>query len=185
MTLPYPATALEPEVAAPLILALPKGRILAECGALLARAGVSPAPDYADEESRRLRFPRDMSANACAQRIRRLPRLQHPDLRDARSCQGRCPSLLHFEIGGAQPGLLAHLAHQVARKIDACAVDVASIRNSGRKVDPPGIGGMGGHDAEHIGAIAAAHGAHGKAVLHRRITKAPLPPGEHAGRRGA
>src|SRR5215472_2734032 len=59
MTLPYPATALEPEAAAPLILALPKGRILAECGALLARAGVSPAPDYADDESRRLRFPTD------------------------------------------------------------------------------------------------------------------------------
>ena len=59
MTAPYPATALEPEVTAPLILALPKGRILAECGQLLARAGVIPAPDYADEESRRLRFPTD------------------------------------------------------------------------------------------------------------------------------
>ena len=42
MTAPYPATALEPEVDAPLILALPKGRILAECGQFLARAGVSP-----------------------------------------------------------------------------------------------------------------------------------------------
>ena len=59
MTAPYPAAALEPEVTAPLILALPKGRILAECGQLLARAGVAPAPDYADEESRRLRFPTD------------------------------------------------------------------------------------------------------------------------------
>ena len=36
MTAPFPAAALEPEVAAPLILALPKGRILAECGPLLA-----------------------------------------------------------------------------------------------------------------------------------------------------
>src|SRR6201994_3633552 len=59
MTAPFPATALEPEVTAPLILALPKGRILAECGQLLARAGVTPSPDYADEESRRLRFPTD------------------------------------------------------------------------------------------------------------------------------
>jgi ATP phosphoribosyltransferase len=41
----------------PLILALPKGRILSECGPLLARAGVVPSPDYADEDSRRLRFP--------------------------------------------------------------------------------------------------------------------------------
>ncbi len=40
-----------------LVLALPKGRILAECGVLLARAGIQPAADYADEDSRRLRFP--------------------------------------------------------------------------------------------------------------------------------
>ena len=59
MTAPYPATALEPELSPLLILALPKGRILAECGRLLARAGVAPAPDYADEDSRRLRFPTD------------------------------------------------------------------------------------------------------------------------------
>jgi ATP phosphoribosyltransferase len=59
MTAPYPATALEPELTPTLILALPKGRILAECGQLLARAGVAPAPDYADEDSRRLRFPTD------------------------------------------------------------------------------------------------------------------------------
>ncbi len=40
-----------------IVLALPKGRILEECGPLLAAAGVVPAPDYADESSRRLRFP--------------------------------------------------------------------------------------------------------------------------------
>jgi ATP phosphoribosyltransferase len=45
--------------AAPLVLALPKGRILDECAPLLARAGIRPAPDYADEASRRLRFPTD------------------------------------------------------------------------------------------------------------------------------
>jgi ATP phosphoribosyltransferase len=42
---------------ASLVLALPKGRILDECGPLLAAAGIIPAPDYADEDSRRLRFP--------------------------------------------------------------------------------------------------------------------------------
>src|SRR6201994_4257813 len=57
MTAPYPATALEPVVTGPLILALPKGRILGECGQLLAQAGIAPAADYADDESRRLRFP--------------------------------------------------------------------------------------------------------------------------------
>jgi len=57
MTAPYKAALLEPEIAGPLVLALPKGRILAECGSLLARAGIEPAPDYLDENSGRLRFP--------------------------------------------------------------------------------------------------------------------------------
>lgn len=57
MTVAFPARALAPDDEAPLILALPKGRILAEVGPVLARAGIEPAPDYADESSRRLRFP--------------------------------------------------------------------------------------------------------------------------------
>ncbi len=57
MTVPFRQAALEPEAATGLILALPKGRILAECGKLLARAGIHPAADYTDEDSRRLRFP--------------------------------------------------------------------------------------------------------------------------------
>jgi ATP phosphoribosyltransferase len=40
-----------------LVIALPKGRILDEAGPLLARAGIFPEADYADESSRRLRFP--------------------------------------------------------------------------------------------------------------------------------
>jgi ATP phosphoribosyltransferase len=44
------------EAGGTLILALPKGRILAELGPVLARAGVVPAADYTDEDSRRLRF---------------------------------------------------------------------------------------------------------------------------------
>jgi ATP phosphoribosyltransferase len=64
MTAPFPASALVPvfggpDVTTPLILALPKGRILSECGPLLARAGIAAAPDYTDEDSRRLRFPTD------------------------------------------------------------------------------------------------------------------------------
>jgi ATP phosphoribosyltransferase len=59
MTAPYKAAALEPETTGPIVLALPKGRILAECGQLLAQAGIHPAADYADEDSGRLRFPTD------------------------------------------------------------------------------------------------------------------------------
>ncbi len=57
MTAHARAAALEPELDGKLILALPKGRILGECGPLLARAGITPHPDYADEDSRLLRFP--------------------------------------------------------------------------------------------------------------------------------
>jgi len=56
MTAPFLAASLEPETDQKLILALPKGRILAECGSLLARSGIVPAADYIDEDSRRLRF---------------------------------------------------------------------------------------------------------------------------------
>jgi ATP phosphoribosyltransferase len=45
--------------ARPIVLALPKGRILDECKPLLRRAGIAPAADYADESSRRLRFETD------------------------------------------------------------------------------------------------------------------------------
>lgn len=59
MTAIHPAIVREPEISAPLVLALPKGRILEECAPLLAAAGIRPAADYADEASRRLRFPTD------------------------------------------------------------------------------------------------------------------------------
>jgi ATP phosphoribosyltransferase len=39
------------------VMALPKGRILADCMPLLARMGVVPPADLVDEGSRRLRFP--------------------------------------------------------------------------------------------------------------------------------
>ena len=57
MTAPFPVARLAPESADPLVLALPKGRVLNECAPLLARAGLEPAPDLMDEDSRRLRFP--------------------------------------------------------------------------------------------------------------------------------
>lgn len=44
------------EAEAPLVIALPKGRILKELHPVLAGAGLVPDADYADEDSRRLRF---------------------------------------------------------------------------------------------------------------------------------
>jgi ATP phosphoribosyltransferase len=54
---PMPLSPAPPEDGGPVVLALPKGRILSELGPVLARAGIVPAADYADENSRRLRFP--------------------------------------------------------------------------------------------------------------------------------
>ena len=59
MTAIDPAAALAPLAFTPLVLALPKGRILEECAPLLTAAGIFPAADYLDEASRRLRFPTD------------------------------------------------------------------------------------------------------------------------------
>ena len=42
-----------------LILAVPKGRILDELKPLLAKAGITPEPDFFDEDSRGLRFKTD------------------------------------------------------------------------------------------------------------------------------
>ena len=56
MTALTAAAALVPETDAPLVLALPKGRILGEAATLLAAAGIVPAADCFDEDSRRLRF---------------------------------------------------------------------------------------------------------------------------------
>ena len=49
-------------MAEPLILAVPKGRILEEALPLLARAGIVPEPAFADEGSRALRFTTDNPA---------------------------------------------------------------------------------------------------------------------------
>jgi len=43
-------------MASPIVIAVPKGRILAEAAPLLARAGIEPEPAFADEDSRALRF---------------------------------------------------------------------------------------------------------------------------------
>ena len=59
MTAAFRAEAFEPDSTGPLILALPKGRILSECAPLLHAAGIHPHADYADESSRHLRFATD------------------------------------------------------------------------------------------------------------------------------
>ncbi len=59
MTIAFRDAAFAPDTAAPLILALPKGRILSECAPLLHRAGIHPGNGWNDEHSRHLRFPTD------------------------------------------------------------------------------------------------------------------------------
>ncbi len=53
----FPADPSTPaESGGTLIMAVPKGRILAELSPLMTRAGITPAADFRDENSRRLRF---------------------------------------------------------------------------------------------------------------------------------
>lgn len=53
----------------PLIMALPKGRILGEALPLLARAGIVPEPAFADEDARQLQFATNV-ANLTLIRVR-------------------------------------------------------------------------------------------------------------------
>ena len=57
MSVVFKQASLAPDPAAkPVILALPKGRILSECAPLLAGAGIVPAAGYDNDDSRHLRF---------------------------------------------------------------------------------------------------------------------------------
>lgn len=69
MDQPLPSPAIG-GLAAPLVIALPKGRILRELLPVLSRAGLMPAADCADEDSRRLRFE---TADAAVDVIRVRP----------------------------------------------------------------------------------------------------------------
>jgi ATP phosphoribosyltransferase len=60
MDLPQPLTCAD--ATTDLVLALPKGRILKELAPLLGRAGITPAADLMDEDSRRLRFETNEAA---------------------------------------------------------------------------------------------------------------------------
>ena len=56
MNAPFAHHGTAADAARSLVMALPKGRIMAELAPLLARAGIVPAAALADEDSRRLRF---------------------------------------------------------------------------------------------------------------------------------
>ena len=56
MTAPFLASDLTPDSGGCLVVAIPKGRILAEAVALLRRAGIEPEAGFDDERDRRLRF---------------------------------------------------------------------------------------------------------------------------------
>src|SRR6201991_3205828 len=54
-----PAAAIGRAMPEPVILAVPKGRILSEALPMLARAGIRPEPAFSDPDSRALRFKTD------------------------------------------------------------------------------------------------------------------------------
>src|SRR6516165_12810123 len=84
----------------------------------------------------RLRLTREIRQNACTQCLRRLLRTENPYLRHERARQYRRPALLRFELAGIKTGFLAHLALEVACKIDPRAINVASGNDAAGKIVP-------------------------------------------------
>ncbi len=110
-----------------LILAVPKGRILGELAPLLARAGIEPDADFADEDARQLRFATN-----------------HPDLEIIRVRSFDVATFVAF--GAAQLGVAGNdilmefdfpeLYAPVDLKIGRCRLVVAESRALGEHDDP-------------------------------------------------
>jgi ATP phosphoribosyltransferase len=110
-----------------LILAVPKGRILGELAPLLARAGIEPDADFADEDARQLRFATN-----------------HPDLEIIRVRSFDVATFVAF--GAAQLGVAGNdilmefdfpeLYAPVDLKIGRCRLVVAESRALGERDDP-------------------------------------------------
>ncbi len=110
-----------------LILAVPKGRILSELAPLLARAGIEPDADFADEDARQLRFATN-----------------HPDLEIIRVRSFDVATFVAF--GAAQLGVAGNdilmefdfpeLYAPVDLKIGRCRLVVAESRALGEHDDP-------------------------------------------------
>jgi ATP phosphoribosyltransferase len=110
-----------------LILAVPKGRILSELVPLLARAGIEPEADFADEDARQLRFATN-----------------HPDLEIIRVRSFDVATFVAF--GAAQLGVAGNdilmefdfpeLYAPVDLKIGRCRLAVAEPRALGEHDDP-------------------------------------------------
>ena len=110
-----------------LILAVPKGRILSELAPLLARAGIEPDADFADEDARQLRFATN-----------------HPDLEIIRVRSFDVATFVAF--GAAQLGVAGNdilmefdfpeLYAPVDLKIGRCRLVVAELRALGEHDDP-------------------------------------------------
>jgi len=110
-----------------LVLALPKGRILDECGPLLDGAGILPEADYADENSRKLRFPTN-----------------HPNLDVVRVRSFDVATFVAF--GGAQIGICGsdvlmefdypEIYAPLDLRIGACRISVAEPKATAGTDDP-------------------------------------------------
>jgi len=123
-----PDRMLAPQEPPPIVLALPKGRILAELGPLFDRAGIRPEPDFANEESRKLRFATNL-----------------PDLEIIRVRSFDVATFVAF--GAAQLGIVGNdvlmefnypeLYAPLDLKIGRCRMSVAEPAELGAVDEPP------------------------------------------------
>ncbi len=142
MTAIAKAAALEPEADSRVILALPKGRILSECGPLLAHAGIVPAPTMPTRTAAGCAFPPTIRAStwcACARSM------SPPSSRSARrrSAFAAADVLMEFDY----PEIYAPLD----LGIGGCRISVAEPRETAGSDDPRDMVAGAGRDqiSEH------------------------------------
>jgi ATP phosphoribosyltransferase len=110
-----------------LVLAVPKGRILKELQPLLARAGITPEPDFFDEDSRKLQFSTDIAGLSLI-RVRSFDVATFVAFGAAQLGVAGSDVLMEFDF----PGLYAPLD----LKIGKCRISVAESKELAESDDP-------------------------------------------------
>src|SRR5215813_2463133 len=118
-----------------------------------------------------------MIENTRAHVRRRLAEAEYLDERDSLWREHKEPGISCNTLK-AETGLLGNLPPNVAIEIDTAADDISRVGHAGRKVNPPGTGSMGIHDAQQECAIAGEQGPHREARPDVAVGKAPVAPSD-------
>src|ERR1700722_19972348 len=90
--------------------------------------------------------------------------IQYSHHRNARTDDHAIPVIDGTVIRRRQPGFFLDFTRHAAGNIDRAVAQIVEIGRSGRKINPPGIGGMLTHFTHHEGAVGATQRAHAKTI---------------------